>query len=65
MRFLGERSGKADTITQRTRNAFLLPVLAFSTVAATEENQGFLHASHSLPSRMRHVLLFLVTYWSV
>ncbi len=37
------------------KNVKLLP---FSKVAATEENQGFYILSHSLPSRIRRVLLF-------
>ena len=40
-------------------------MLAFSTVAATEENQGFYILSNFLPSLIRRVLLFLAMYWPV
>jgi hypothetical protein len=33
-------------------------MLAFSTVAATEEIKGFLHSLPSLPSRVHRVLYF-------
>ena len=58
-----EQRGRLLTSALRIRRPAKTQVLAFSTVAAIEQNQGFLHLSHSLPSRMRDVLLFLATYW--